>query len=86
MPTRLVFICRGQQKLSLPYMKRLFTTTATDAQLLESYQQGRDQRAFAEIVRRHRPMVLATTRRVLRCSADAEDACQATFFTLAKDR
>lgn len=65
-------------------MKHSETTTATDAELLDRYEKGRDQRAFAEVVRRHRPMVLATTRRVVRCRADADDACQAAFLTLAR--
>ena len=65
-------------------MKHSKTTTATDAELLDRYEMGRDQHAFAEVVRRHRPMVLATTRRVVGCRADADDACQAAFLTLAR--
>lgn len=65
-------------------MKQFNPTKSSDSQLLNRYEEGRDERAFAEIVRRHQSMVLATTRRVLRCSADAEDACQAAFLILAK--
>lgn len=57
---------------------------ATDSQLLARFEASRDQEAFAELVRRHAPMVLATTRRLLRNRQDAEDAFQATMFALAK--
>ena len=57
---------------------------ATDAQLLARFEEGRDQRAFAELVRRYASMVLCTARRVLRNPEDAEEALQATMFALAK--
>ena len=57
---------------------------ATDGVLLTHFQQGRSQRAFDELVRRHGSMVWATALRVLRNEHDAEDAFQATFFALAK--
>lgn len=65
-------------------MKRSDLSTATDTQLLLRFVEGRDQSAFAELVRRHAPMVRATIARVLRDSSDAEDAFQATIFALAK--
>jgi RNA polymerase sigma factor (sigma-70 family) len=55
-----------------------------DGQLLARYAHARDEAAFAAIVARHGPMVLATCRAVLRHEPDAEDAFQATFLVLAK--
>ena len=66
-------------------MKTTFdASTRSDAQLVTHYAEGRDEDAFAELVRRHSHMVFATARRVLPNQEDAEEAFQAAFFALSK--
>jgi RNA polymerase sigma factor (sigma-70 family) len=59
------------------------TEIITDAALLEQFVARRDEAAFAELVRRHGPMVRATCRRVLGERPDVDDAFQAVFVVLA---
>jgi RNA polymerase sigma factor (sigma-70 family) len=73
----------------LDYLRRLRQSAAPDAglddgELLRRWVAGRDQAAFEVLVWRHGPMVLSLCQRWLSRPSDAEDAFQATFFTLAR--
>jgi len=56
----------------------------SDQALLEAFCNTGDERAFAQIARRHGGMVLAVCRSVLGPSSDADDASQAVLLTLAQ--
>jgi len=60
------------------------TAEPDDHALLERYAKEADGEAFAEIQRRHGTMVLATCRRHLGNTPDADDAFQAVFLVLVR--
>jgi RNA polymerase sigma factor (sigma-70 family) len=57
---------------------------APDAELLQRFTDGNEEAAFAVLLRRHGPMVLGVSRRILHRLQDAEDVFQATFLILAR--
>src|SRR5207248_2253607 len=66
----------------LRHAEVLAAETAADAELVRRFARTRDEPAFAELLRRHGPMVWAVCRHLLSNDADAEDAFQATFLAL----
>jgi RNA polymerase sigma factor (sigma-70 family) len=55
----------------------------TDARLLDLFVSQRNEAAFELLVWRHERLVRGVCRRLLHCEQDVQDACQATFLTLA---
>jgi RNA polymerase sigma-70 factor (ECF subfamily) len=81
----------GSSRAVLRQLQTLYrygvTGHQSDEQLLDRFVARRDatgEEAFAALVHRHGPMVLAVCRRVLGDAHEAEDAFQATFLILAR--
>jgi len=66
------------------FLQAARTAEPSDAELLRRFARTRDESAFAEIVRRHGPMVLGTAHRLLGRDPLAEDAFQVAFTALAR--
>jgi DNA-directed RNA polymerase specialized sigma24 family protein len=73
-PTRLVTHILATARLAGP----------ADRELVRRYARFNDQAAFAELVRRHGPMVLGAATRVIGRDPAAEDAFQIAFAALAR--
>jgi Sigma-70 region 2 len=77
-----------QSGVVLRHLRHLVTAqdclALPDRQLLDRFVHGREEAAFAALVRRHGPLVLGVCRRVLHHEQDAEDVFQATFLALAR--
>jgi RNA polymerase sigma factor (sigma-70 family) len=71
-------------RLPLACVHALAWQETSDAELLRRYCAGRDEDAFAELVRRNGPLVLRTCRHVVGDRAAAEDVFQATFLLLVR--
>ncbi|MFL5341787.1 MAG: sigma-70 family RNA polymerase sigma factor [Gemmataceae bacterium] len=65
-------------------LRSLAQPATGDAALVQAFATRRDEGAFAELVRRHGPMVYGVCRRLLGDADAADDAFQATFLVLAR--
>lgn len=72
----------GEREIAMLNAESL--SVLTDTALLQCFLNSRNENAFAALVERHGPMVLATCRRQLENSSDADDAFQVTFLVLAR--
>lgn len=66
-----------------PVLNRL-APEVTDAEALCRFRRDRDEEAFALLIKRYGPLVAGVCRRVLGSRPEADDAVQATFWTLAR--
>jgi RNA polymerase sigma factor (sigma-70 family) len=78
----------GRASTLVPTLRRVVLAREAadrpDADLLAAFTRDRDADAFAELVRRHGPMVLGVCRRLVGDYHAADDAFQAVFLVLAR--
>ena len=72
------------QRSRLPSVARQLLKEVPDGELLERYRHKRADDAFAQLVSRYSRLVWGQCRNLLPDDADADDAFQATFLTLAR--
>jgi RNA polymerase sigma factor (sigma-70 family) len=78
---------QGQLSTVVQHIRKLANEPIAElssAQLLRRFAVLQEEAAFAALVQRHGPMVLAVCRQVLHHEQDAEDAFQASFLVLAR--
>lgn len=66
----------------IPHVRRLAALASSDEPLLADFLARRSNDAFAALLARHGPLVLAICRRILRDPHAAEDVFQAVFLVL----
>src|SRR5262245_44148340 len=76
-------LCRAVNVVSR-FVHQQRQETLSDRELLSHFAQTRDERAFAQLVLRHGPLVAGVARRVVGDNHVAEDVFQATFLLLAQ--
>ncbi len=78
----------GTMQTALRHVDRLFSqgnlAAVTDDLLIDRFLTRGDHDAFAALVSRHGPKILATCRQIVNDSAAADDAFQEVFLTLAR--